>query len=69
MVQHPVSATQAQPAFSLLFDENPLTDFVELPEEAVMGGLSYIKLLEGVIRGSLEMVRHVLGSPVHRHPD
>lgn len=57
LVHHPVSATQPQPAFSLIFDENPLTDFVELPQEAVEGGLSYIKILEGVIRGALEMVR------------
>lgn len=56
-MQHPTSATQPQPAFSLIFDENPLTDFVELPEETVAGGLSYIKLLEGVIRGALEMVQ------------
>jgi hypothetical protein len=56
LIQHPVSASQPQPAFSLVFEENPLTDFVELPEEAVAGGLSYVKLLEGVIRGALEMV-------------
>ena len=40
-----------------MFDENPLTDFVELPDEAVQGGLSYIKILEGVVRGALEMVQ------------
>lgn len=57
LVQHPVSPTQPKPAFSLIFDENPLTDFVELPEEAVEGGLVYAKVLEGVIRGALEMVR------------
>lgn len=56
VIQHPVSPTQPQPAFSLIFEENPLTDFVELPEEAVEGGLCYAKILEGVIRGSLEMV-------------
>ncbi|ORY90672.1 transport protein particle complex subunit [Leucosporidium creatinivorum] len=57
VIQHPVSATQPQPAFSLIFEENPLTDFVELPEEAVEGGLCYAKILEGVIRGSLEMIQ------------
>ncbi|KAI5477538.1 glutamate-cysteine ligase catalytic subunit [Pseudohyphozyma bogoriensis] len=57
LVQHPVSATQPQPAFSLIFEENPMTDFVELPEEAVEGGLSYAKILEGVIRGALEMIQ------------
>jgi hypothetical protein len=60
-MQHPVSPTQPQPAFSLIFEENPLTDFVELPEEAVEGGLCYAKILEGVIRGSLEMVSWSFG--------
>ncbi|KAL8279321.1 hypothetical protein RQP46_008358 [Phenoliferia psychrophenolica] len=57
LVQHPVSPSQPKPAFSLIFDENPLTDFVELPEEAVEGGLVYAKVLEGVIRGALEMIQ------------
>ncbi|GAA5987525.1 hypothetical protein JCM11641_007174 [Rhodosporidiobolus odoratus] len=58
VIQHPAAPpTQPQPAFSLMFDENPLTDFVELPEEAVEGGLVYAKILEGVVRGSLEMVQ------------
>jgi len=61
VIQHPVSPTQPQPAFSLIFEENPLTDFVELPEEAVEGGLCYAKILEGVIRGSLEMVSWSFG--------
>lgn len=42
-------------AFSLLLEENPLTDFVELPEDA--GGLHYSNILCGVIRGALEMVQ------------
>ncbi|KAM0787939.1 hypothetical protein ACM66B_006144 [Microbotryomycetes sp. NB124-2] len=57
LVHHPVSPTQSQPAFSLIFEENPLTDFVELPEEAIEGGLTYAKIFEGVIRGSLEMIQ------------
>ncbi|GAA5968952.1 hypothetical protein JCM8115_002162 [Rhodotorula mucilaginosa] len=58
LVQHPAaSPAQPQPAFSLIFDENPLTDFVELPEEAVRGGLVYAKILEGVVRGAMEMVQ------------
>ncbi|BGP45557.1 hypothetical protein JCM10450v2_001376 [Rhodotorula kratochvilovae] len=58
LVQHPPAPpAQPQPAFSLVFDENPLTDFVELPEEAVEGGLVYAKILEGVIRGAMEMVQ------------
>ncbi|TKA51554.1 hypothetical protein B0A53_05235 [Rhodotorula sp. CCFEE 5036] len=60
LVQHPAaSPAQPQPAFSLIFDENPLTDFVELPEEAVRGGLVYAKILEGVVRGAMEMASFV----------
>ncbi|BGO97317.1 Transport protein particle complex subunit [Rhodotorula toruloides ATCC 204091] len=58
LIHHPAQPpSQPQPAFSLIFDENPLTDFVELPEEAVEGGLVYAKILEGVIRGAMEMVQ------------
>ncbi|EIE91355.1 hypothetical protein RO3G_16066 [Rhizopus delemar RA 99-880] len=43
--------------FSLIFDENPLTDFVELPDEALEGGLWYSNIYCGVLRGALEMVQ------------
>lgn len=43
--------------FSLIFDENPLTDFVELPDEALEGGLWYSNVYCGVLRGALEMVQ------------
>eukprot|EP00887_Chlorella_sp_A99_P000385 scaffold13.g385.t1 len=39
---------------SLILEDNPLTDFVELPEG--LGGLRYSNLLCGVVRGALEMV-------------
>ncbi|EFN52425.1 hypothetical protein CHLNCDRAFT_138928 [Chlorella variabilis] len=39
---------------SLILEDNPLTDFVELPEQ--LGALKYSNLLCGVIRGALEMV-------------
>lgn len=42
--------------FSLIFEDNPLADFVELPDEALAGGLWYSNVLCGVIRGALEMV-------------
>lgn len=42
---------------SLIFTENPLAEFVELPPEALRGGLWYSNVLAGVLRGSLEMVR------------
>ncbi|KIK98713.1 hypothetical protein PAXRUDRAFT_133601 [Paxillus rubicundulus Ve08.2h10] len=44
-------------AFILTLDENPLTEFVELPEEALEGGLWFSNVLCGVIRGALEMVQ------------
>jgi len=44
--------------FSLTFDDNPLAEFVELPEEALEGGLWFSNVLCGVIRGALEMVFH-----------
>lgn len=43
--------------FSLIFDENPLTDFVELPDDALEGGLWYSNIYCGVLRGALEMVK------------
>ncbi|XP_071503903.1 trafficking protein particle complex subunit 3-like [Diadema setosum] len=41
--------------FSLLMDTNPLTDFVELPEDH--SNLNYSNVLCGVIRGALETVQ------------
>lgn len=40
---------------SILFEETPLTEFVELPEG--LQGLKYCNVVAGVIRGALEMVR------------
>ena len=37
--------------------ENPLSEFVELPPEALRGGLWYSNVLAGVLRGALEMVQ------------
>lgn len=42
--------------FSLILEDNPLSDFVELPEDAV-GELWYSNILCGVLRGALEMVQ------------
>jgi hypothetical protein len=44
-------------SFSLIFDENPLTDFVELPEDGPYEKLWYSNVLCGVIRGALQMVQ------------
>ncbi|GLB34818.1 putative protein particle complex subunit [Lyophyllum shimeji] len=53
------SATQASAGstFTLTLDENPLAEFVELPEEVLEGGLWFSNVLCGVIRGALEMVQ------------
>ncbi|OAX36675.1 BET3 family protein [Rhizopogon vinicolor AM-OR11-026] len=44
-------------SFVLTLDENPLAEFVELPDEALEGGLWFSNVLCGVLRGSLEMVQ------------
>ena len=41
-------------AFALVFDDNPLAEFAELPEDCA--GLWYSNIICGVIRGALEMV-------------
>ncbi|RPA87196.1 TRAPP I complex [Ascobolus immersus RN42] len=44
--------------FSLVFDENPLADFVELPDDGrAQNELWYSNILCGVLRGCLEMVQ------------
>jgi hypothetical protein len=45
--------------FSLIFDENPLADFVELPDDGrAQDELWFSNILVGVLRGALEMVFH-----------
>ena len=41
-------------SFSLILKSNPLTDYVQLPED--MKNLNYSNLLCGIIRGALEMI-------------
>lgn len=44
--------------FSLILDENPLTEFVELPDDGrATRELWYSNILAGVIRGACEMVQ------------
>lgn len=43
-------------ACSLVLTDNPLADFVELPEPYRRGGLSYCQLLAGAVRGALSQV-------------
>jgi trafficking protein particle complex subunit 3 len=48
--------------FSLVFEENPLADFVELPDDGrAQDELWYSNILCGVLRGALEMVRTATG--------
>lgn len=42
--------------FILTLEENPLSEFAELPRDAKEGGLWFSNVLCGVIRGALEMV-------------
>ena len=44
----------ANDEFSLMFDQNPLSEFVELPESCI--NLKYCNLMCGIIRGACEMV-------------
>lgn len=51
--------------FSLIFEENPLADFVELPDDGrAQDELWYSNILCGVLRGALEMVCQSLFSRV-----
>ncbi|MCJ1409050.1 transport protein particle 22 kDa subunit [Ptychographa xylographoides] len=44
--------------FSLIFDENPFADFVELPDDGKsQDELWYSNILCGILRGALEMVQ------------
>jgi hypothetical protein len=54
----PPSTTPNAPLqeFILSFDENPLSEFAELPQDAREGGLWFSNVLCGVVRGALEMV-------------
>lgn len=53
---HAAAQANAGSSFTLTLDENPLAEFVELPEEVLEGGLWFSNILCGVIRGALEMV-------------
>lgn len=47
--------------FSLIFDENPLADFVELPDDGrAQDELWFSNILCGVLRGALEMVCNLI---------
>lgn len=57
-------------SFTLVFEENPLADFVELPDDGrAQDELWYSNILCGVLKGALEMVR--ISAPCcagHRQP-
>eukprot|EP01114_Cavostelium_apophysatum_P018445 TRINITY_DN5703_c0_g1_i2.p1 TRINITY_DN5703_c0_g1~~TRINITY_DN5703_c0_g1_i2.p1 ORF type:complete len:215 (-),score=28.10 TRINITY_DN5703_c0_g1_i2:166-786(-) len=43
--------------FSLILEDNPLTEFVELPENFSSSNFYYSNILCGVVRGALEMLQ------------
>lgn len=52
------SWTSDSKQFSLIFEENPLADFVELPDDSrAQEELWYSNILCGILRGALEMVQ------------
>jgi len=52
------SFSSSNKEFSLLFDENPLAEFVELPDDGrAQEELWYSNIFCGVLRGALEMVQ------------
>lgn len=51
---------------SQVLSENPLTDFVELPEK--LQPLSYCSLLCGVIRGALEQISMKVECEISKDP-
>lgn len=55
IVPEVTSWNQESTAFSLIFNDNPLLDFVELPPQ--YQNLQYCNMLCGVVKGALEMVQ------------
>lgn len=51
------SWSQSNDEFSLIFEQNPMTEFVELPENFI--NLKYCNLFCGIVRGACEMVRNI----------
>ncbi len=54
-------------SFNLILADNPLNDFVELPEH--LNNLCYSNILCGVIRGSLSTVtnKHLIKNNTNKH--
>lgn len=55
-------------ACSLALTDNPLADFVELPEPYRRGGLSYCQVLAGCVRGALAQVGYGVDVAIARDP-
>ncbi|CDZ96622.1 Transport protein particle (TRAPP) complex subunit [Phaffia rhodozyma] len=53
----PATGSGSPQEFSLILEDNPLADMVELPGDAIEGGLWFSNVLCGVLRGALEMVQ------------
>ena len=53
-----INWTSDSKQFSLIFEENPLADFVELPDDGrAQDELWYSNIFCGILRGALEMVQ------------
>jgi hypothetical protein len=57
LITYPPLAPGGPQEFGLVLEENPLSEMVELPGDAVEGGLWFSQVLCGVVRGALEMVQ------------
>jgi hypothetical protein len=50
------SGTASSSSFTLTLDENPLAEFVELPDAVLEGGLWFSDILCRILRAALDMV-------------
>lgn len=56
VVAHVTDWTPDKRTFTLAFDDNPLAEFAELPDDPKLQELWFSNVLVGVLRGALEMV-------------
>lgn len=42
--------------FSIVLADNPILEFVELPEALISQGLKYSQIIAGIVKGALEML-------------
>jgi hypothetical protein len=42
--------------FTIVFEENPLIEYVELPSSAIKDSFQYLSIIPGIMRGAFEML-------------